>query len=455
MIQIIKIPLLFLNIKLHENLKDEEKSSGGYNMKKLLACVLVLALCVGAVFANGQTEKEASGDVKMRMMWWGGDSRHTPTLVALEKYHEINPTITVEGEPNGWDGYYQKALTQIAGGTAADLLQIDQPWLAEFASKGDVFVQLDGNPNIDLSQFESTFVENYCSYNGHIYGLPTGTNVNTMIVDVTMLEAAGIDPNTVWTWENMVTLGKKLHEFNPNWYLNGATPDVVRFWFEMYMAQIAGGVVDNDGKVMFTEAQATEAFEYFQKWFDNNVIAPFSQTSLFYQKFQENPDWVNGNMCLSWDWVSSMDKDIGSREGFVTRQLPVMDNAVNTGVLARPSQIYVVPKSSKYQDEAVKLLAWMTYDEESAAILGTARGIPSSKTGLAVAESTGAISERSAKATSEGLAQAGDAQSTYQMNSQIMQAMQDVIDEFGFGKLTPSQAGKKMVDHLNETLASL
>ena len=166
-------------------------------MKKLLACVLVLALCVGAVFANGQTEKEASGDVKMRMMWWGGDSRHTPTLAALEKYHEINPTITVEGEPNGWDGYYQKALTQIAGGTAADLLQIDQPWLAEFASKGDVFVQLDGNPNIDLSQFESTFVENYCSYNGHIYGLPTGTNVNTMIVDVTMLEAAGIDPNTV------------------------------------------------------------------------------------------------------------------------------------------------------------------------------------------------------------------------------------------------------------------
>ena len=88
MIQIIKIPLLFLNIKLHENLKDEEKSSGGYNMKKLLACVLVLALCVGAVFANGQTEKEASGDVKMRMMWWGGDSRHTPTLAALEKYHE-------------------------------------------------------------------------------------------------------------------------------------------------------------------------------------------------------------------------------------------------------------------------------------------------------------------------------------------------------------------------------
>ena len=97
----------------------------------------------------------------------------------------------------------------------------------------------------------------------------------------------------------------------------------------------------------------------------------------------------------------------------------------------------------------------MTYDDESAAILGTARGIPSSKTGLAVAESTGAISERSAKATSEGLAQAGDAQSTYQMNSQIMQAMQDVIDEFGFGKLTPSQAGKKMVEHLNETLASL
>lgn len=424
-------------------------------MKKGLILMLILALSVATVFANGQKDSNASQkDIQLRMMWWGGDSRHTPTLAALEKYHELNPNVTVEGEPNGWDGYYQKVVTQVAGGTAADLLQIDQPWLKELCARGDVFVALD-ETNINLDEFDQKFLQDFCSYNGKIYGLPTGTNVNTLIVDTEMLKAAGIDENTVWTWDNMVTLGKKLHDYNPEWYLNGATPDHVRYWFEVYMAQVAGGVVDENGKVMFTEEQAIEAFEYFQKWFDNNVVAPFAQSSLFYQKFQENPEWVNGNMCMAWTWVSSMYKDFGGRENFVTRQLPVMEGAKNTGVLMRPSQIYVVPSSSKNIDEALKLLAYMTYDKDAATILGTARGIPSSKTALAAVAESGAISELSEKATNDGVAQAGDPQSTYQMNSQIMQAMQDVIDEFGFGKITAEEAGKKMISHLNETLSSL
>lgn len=425
-------------------------------MKKGLAIALMLALSICMVFANGSKEAtSASKDIQLRMMWWGGDSRHKPTLAALEKYHELNPNVTVEGEPNGWDGYYQKLVTQVAGGTAADLVQIDQPWLAELCARGEVFVNLSDNPNIDLSEFDSKFLANYCSHNGKIYGLPTGTNVNTLIVDKSMLKAAGIDENTVFTWDNIITIGKKLHEYNPNWYLNGATPDHMRFWFEMYMAQLAGGVVDENGKVMFTEAQATQAFEYFQKWFDNNVVAPFAQTSLFYQKFAENPEWVNGNMCIAWTWTSSMYKDFGGRTNFSTTTLPVMNGAKNTGVLLRPSQIYVVPASSQYPDEAVKLLAFMSYNKDAAAILGTARGVPSSKTSLEVAAAQGAITELTEKATNEGVAQAGDPQSSYQMNSQIMQAMQDVIDEFGFGKLTAKEAGAKMVSHLNETLKSL
>ncbi len=425
-------------------------------MKKTLTIALMLVLCFSMLFAQGSSEgSSASKDVQLRMMWWGGDSRHKPTLAALEKYHELNPNVTVEGEPNGWDGYYQKLVTQIAGGTGADLIQIDQPWLAELCSRGEVFVELTPD-KIKLDEFDSKFLADLCSYNGKVYGLPTGTNVNTLIVDTSMLEAAGIDVNTEWTWENMVTLGKKMHEFNPNWYLNGATPDHMRFWFEIYMAQLAGGVVDKDGKLMFTEAQATEAFEYFKQWLDNGVVAPFAQTSLFYQKFGENPEWVNGNMCMAWTWVSSMYKDFGAREPkFDTRQIPVMAGAKNTGVLMRPSQIYVVPSSSQNVEEALKLLAFMSYDETAAGILGTARGVPSSATSLATAAKAGKITALTEKATNEGVAQAGDPQSTYQMNSQVIQTMQDVIDEFGFGKISPAEAGKKLVANLNATLKSL
>ena len=71
------------------------------------------------VFAGGSKEADPE-DLTLRMLWWGGDTRHTPTLAALDKYTE-RTGISVEGEYAGWDGYYQRIVTQLAGGTAPDL----------------------------------------------------------------------------------------------------------------------------------------------------------------------------------------------------------------------------------------------------------------------------------------------------------------------------------------------
>ena len=424
-------------------------------MKKLLTVLLVALLLTGSLFAAGSKESGAqAGPVTLRVSWWGGDARHNATLKAMEAYTAQNPNVKLEGEYGGWDGYYQKIVTQIAGGTAPDIIQIDQPWLAELASKGDVFAVID-NTMVDLSQFAAKFLEDYCTYNGKLMGLPTGTNVNTFIVDTKLLSDFGIDPNTVWTWENMISEGRKINQKDKSAYFSGATPDIMRFWFEVYIAQLAGAVVDNNKRVAFTEAQGTEAFTYLKRWFDEGIVAPFSQTSLFYQKFQENPTWINGKMATSWDWVSSMDKDIGARKNFETRQYPVMANAVNTGVLMRPSQIFVVNNNSKNKAEAIKLLNYLFTDPVAIEKLGTERGIPSTVIGRSVLAEKGMISQMAEKATNEGIAQAGDPQSVYQMNSEVIQTMQDVIDEFGFGKLTPAQASAKMIKSLEATLASL
>src|SRR5690554_1339633 len=104
-------------------------------MKKTLSVLLIVLLVVGSAFAGGAKEAGKSGTTTLRFSWWGGDERHTPTLKALDAYMAKNPNVKVEGEYGGWDGYYQKLVTQLAGGTAADLIQIDQPWLAELSSK--------------------------------------------------------------------------------------------------------------------------------------------------------------------------------------------------------------------------------------------------------------------------------------------------------------------------------
>ena len=94
-------------------------------------------------------------------------------------------------------------------------------------------------------------------------------------------------------------------------------------------------------------------------------------------------------------------------------------------------------------------------DEEAAAILGTARGIPSSSKALKVLEDANVLSELTVTATNEGIAQAGKPQSTWQMNSEVIDTMQQVIDEFGYGRTTAREAAESMVTSLESTLSRL
>ena len=420
--------------------------------KKFILSIFIALMCSLMAFSSGSSDGK-SGEKDLRMLWWGGDSRHAPTLQMLEMFEEENPGVSVEGEYVGWDGYYQKIVVQLSGGTAADVLQIDQPWFNELCSLGDVFLEID--PDIvDLSGFDQAFLDMFCVYDGRLLGLPTGVNVNTLLMDKVLLREHGIDPDITWTWDTIVSEGRKLHESDPSMYFDGATPDVVKFWWEMYMAQLAGGVVDEDKNLMFTRDQAIQSFEYFKQWFDLGIVAPFAQSSLFYQKFEENPDWINGKMATGWSWTSSMEKAIGNRT-VTTTTLPVMDDAVQTGVLMRPSQIFVVPKSTAYPEEAMKLLDYIFNDPEAVTVLGTCRSVPPASNARKVLSDAGLITELVETTTNNGIAQAGWPQSTWQSNSQVIQVMQDVIDEFGYGRLTPEEAADRMIDGLTAVLAKL
>ncbi len=420
-------------------------------MKKALLTIITLLLACTMLFAGGSKESASSAQA-LRMLWWGGDSRHNATISALDAYAEKNG-VAIDAEYAGWDGYYQRILTQIAGGTAADLIQIDQPWFYQLCSRGDVFAEID--PEIvDLSAFDEAFIEGYCVYEGKIMALPTGVNVNTLIIDRNMLREAGIDPYIEWTWENLITEGRKINEHNPQQYLIGTGPDGVRYWFEIMMAQLAGGIVGENKEILFTAEQAEIAFSYIQALFDNGIIPPYATTSLYYQSLNESPDWINGNYASAWTWVSAMDRDIGERD-MDTTTFPVLEGAVDSGVLMRPSQLYVVSSNSRNVTEALKLLDYMLNDEEAAVMQKTERGIPASSRALGALEEADIISEKTVKATSEGVAQAGKPQSIWQMNYEVIDTVQQVIDEFGYGRITAREAAETLITSLERTLSRL
>jgi oligogalacturonide transport system substrate-binding protein len=450
MILYIKYSILANFAKWRENYPSFIKAWGG-SMKRFSLLFLCLAVASAASFAANPPK----GPVTLRFSWWGGEDRHKATLKAIDIYQRRNPDVKIEAEYGGFDGYYQKLVTQLAGGTAADIVQIDQPWLFELSSKGDIFYPLDKDPSIDLSGFNSTFLKSYCSYGNKICGLPTGINGECLLVDTKLLQKSGALTSPKWTWETILGEGKKVNAANRSAYFFALDPQQVRFFFERYMAQVAGGLVGDDKRILFTEKQAADAFAYFKKLLDQKVIAPFPETILYNRKVQENPDWINGNMAVAWTWTSNLIQTKAGKSGLEIAELPIMDKAVDTGVITRPSQVMAVNAASANRDEAVKFLNFFFNEPEALEALGSSRGVPPTELGRKLLTSKGLLDPQVSAGTDWSLSKMGKPQSVWQINSEVAQVLDDLIEKFGFGKLTPAQAAKELMSSLKSKLATL
>lgn len=72
-----------------------------------------------------------------------------------------NPNIKkIVAEYSGWDGYYQKLVTQLAGQTAPDIIQINYNWLYDLRRQGKFFTDpRDMKDIIDVSGFSQASLD--------------------------------------------------------------------------------------------------------------------------------------------------------------------------------------------------------------------------------------------------------------------------------------------------------
>ena len=112
--------------KPEETKKEETKAEGGET----------------SAAADKEDAAASDGEVTLRFSWWGGDARHKATEAACQAFMEKYPNIKVECEYGAWDGWAEKVATQLSGGTAPDLMQVNWNWLYQFSSDGSKFVDL-------------------------------------------------------------------------------------------------------------------------------------------------------------------------------------------------------------------------------------------------------------------------------------------------------------------------
>ncbi|SBT92307.1 carbohydrate ABC transporter substrate-binding protein, CUT1 family [Streptomyces sp. DI166] len=333
----------------------------------------------GALSACGGGTGAGSTSSELTMTWWGSDDRHAAYKKALASFQKDNPKVKIRETYSGYDGYFDKFNTNIAGGSAPDLLQMDTALVAQYARKG-VLAPLDSyvGKSLDLTGFSKTLLA-AGTVDGKLYGVPSGIGVNQLTVNRSGLEDLGLKlPDREWTWADLRKIsqdvykksGGKIHGVDD---VGGGSLQA----FEIYAREHGETFFSEDGKnVGFSPETLQRWWEYWAEMRKLNACPPPAITSAAHNDLTKNAV-VIGKALFTFDIgvygaggsVTDAQLDFlpspqgdwsGAREG----------NYVNGGVLLSAT------KSSKRVGDSVKIMSFFAQDETAIKAMQLFRGIP-------------------------------------------------------------------------------
>jgi multiple sugar transport system substrate-binding protein len=132
----------------------------------------------------------------------------------LDKINAKATTFEIVQEAQPAD-YYTKLQTNLAGGTAADLLWLSQEYIAGYAQKGvllDISDRLakDDRPAAKLDDYYPSVLQT-AQYENKTYGLPWIAQPVMLYYNPKLFADAGVEPpNENWTWDDFKSAAAKL-----------------------------------------------------------------------------------------------------------------------------------------------------------------------------------------------------------------------------------------------------
>lgn len=391
----------------------------------------------------------------LRMSWWGGDSRHKATQAALKACGEKHGH-TIAPEYTGWDGHLEKVTTQIAGGTEADIMQINWPWLPLFSIKGDGFADLSEFKDvIDLSQWTKEELA-AGSMNGKLNGLPVSTTGRVFMFNKTALDKAGVAiPKT---WDELFAAAKTLKEkVGPGAYPMNAVKETAVLLISLNATQATGkDLVDpKTGKVAWTEEELTSAIDFYGKMVSEGVVisqkdnAAEGNLNLF-----ESPKWADGRISGSYEWDSTYSKYADPLKGQVLEPVALLKNAdaKTEGVYRKPSMVFSISKRSKNPKAAAEIVNCLLNEPEGIKALGTSRGLPASKVAAKTLLDAGVIEPELAAANAIIIAGTGPTVSPLNEHPEVRAVFIDTLEQYAYGQMTSAEAAEEIIDGVNDVL---
>ena len=411
-----------------------------------------------AAEAAGETAKAAaSGDgVSLRISWWGGDSRHTATLQALDEYMAANPDVKIESEYGAWSGWQDKIATQIAGNSEPDLFQINWNWLWQFSPDGTRFTDISTLSDFDLSQYDQSLVD-LMTIDGHVLGVPVASTGRVFYWNKATFEKAGLDVPK--SFADILAAGPIFQEkLGDDYYPMACGTLDLTILLTYYMQEKYDKAWVEDGKLNYTVDELADGFDFLKSLEENHVIP--TQEKLKgdgADSLDKNPHFIDGHYAGVIEWDSSVKKLQNALDE--NQELVIGEYPADYGTPAtvyKVSMGFAISPNSQYPEEAAKLLNWML-NGDGVETLALERGVPASHAAQEKLQAAGTLEGLTYEANKLASENARFQLSPYYEDSALKDdaegAYQEIMNDMSYDDVDSKELAQSLIDAVDEVEA--
>lgn len=419
------------------------------------AATAALGACGSASTASTPTADDSS-PVTLRFAWWGNDVRNKNTNAVIAAYTQLHPNVTITAEPGEWATYWDKLSTQLAGGNAPDIIQMDEQYIRGYSKKG-VLADLSKLP-IDTSKFAKGLVDTG-TIDGKVTALCAGINALSIVANPDLFTAAGVPlpDDKTWTWDSLKKLASELTSKlgSGKYGINGALfgDSVARAWMFQH------------GKALFTEtgfgwepADMQSFFEMMQDYMSAKAIPSAAENAEDTSKALAQQMFGVGKtaMVLTWSNQITAQQAAVGKDCKILRLPSVDGTAKGANLWYKSGQFQSINAKSKNQTAAAKFLDFYFNNMDAGKTMLAERGLPPNTEVLAsVKPLLGNADQKAATYLADIADDLRAAPVAPPAGASTFQTiMNRYVQEVQFGRQTPAEAAKKLYDEAKAQIKS-
>lgn len=341
---------------------------------RLMATSVAMFAAAGLLLSGcSATAGSDSGEKKLTFMFRGGEDEKKAYEKAIAEFEKAND-VDVDVIVTTADQYATKLKAAIAGKKVPDVFYIAQGDVQSYVKNGvvkDITEYVEGSDTIDLDNIWEYGVDSY-RYDGKlvgdgaIYALPKDVGPFSFGYNKTMFEEAGIplpDKDTPLTLDEFVDISKKLTQDKTGdgkidqW----GTGLNVQWNLQPFVWSNGGDWLNKDRtKVTVDTPEFAEALQWFADLQNVHKVTPSvaeAQTLDTYQR------WMKGE--LGFFPVGPWDVSTYEKLDFEWDLIPYPVGESGKSATWVGSLGIAVSNGTEYPEEAVKLVEYLTADEEA------------------------------------------------------------------------------------------